>query len=643
MQKDEICYISPYPILTSLIQQCFIEAPKPPLVIEAAIAAAETVAYTSLEQGIEVFVTTENNARYLRTRLNIPIVVIPFTAFDTVCALKEANTKYGFPIALFQFLYHNPLLPTLEEIINCSIQEFIFQNEDDARDKLIQAKKEGFKVIVGGGLVHTMAQQVGCERVLLIPKKEAVLYSYDQAQQVVLARQTERHKAMVFRCVVEYSFDGIIAVDKEKRITVFNPAAEHILGISAQKALGNALCDVLPENILPPVIENGVAQLDQVKAFSWGNIIINAVPIYDHKELTEAIFTLQEVKRIESLEEKVRRTTHNNDFAAIMTFDDIITISDTIRGIINHAKRFANSKETILITGETGTGKEIFAQSIHNESPFRGHPFVGVNCAAIPPTLLESELFGYAEGSFTGAKQGGKKGLFELAHGGTIFLDEIGELPQDAQLRLLRVLQEKQVRRIGDIKVIPVDVRVIAATNQQLEDAVKNGRFRSDLYYRLNVLQLRIPPLRERPEDILPLSDSFLHQSCTNTETRMIIRLILNKYQQVLTDYSWPGNIRELQNLVKRISVLCETKTDGSIEGIVRDMLSEILKIYPEKNTEMQQPSSIGLKDVLENTESALIARLYEQVNYNKSELARQLGVGRTTLWRKLNKLGLKQ
>jgi len=494
MQKDEICYISPYPILTSLIQQCFIEAPKPPLVIEAAIAAAETVAYTSLEQGIEVFVTTENNARYLRTRLNIPIVVIPFTAFDTVCALKEANTKYGFPIALFQFLYHNPLLPTLEEIINCSIQEFIFQNEDDARDKLIQAKKEGFKVIVGGGLVHTMAQQVGCERVLLIPKKEAVLYSYDQAQQVVLARQTERHKAMVFRCVVEYSFDGIIAVDKEKRITVFNPAAEHILGISAQKALGNALCDVLPENILPPVIENGVAQLDQVKAFSWGNIIINAVPIYDHKELTEAIFTLQEVKRIESLEEKVRRTTHNNDFAAIMTFDDIITISDTIRGIINHAKRFANSKETILITGETGTGKEIFAQSIHNESPFRGHPFVGVNCAAIPPTLLESELFGYAEGSFTGAKQGGKKGLFELAHGGTIFLDEIGELPQDAQLRLLRVLQEKQVRRIGDIKVIPVDVRVIAATNQQLEDAVKNGRFRSDLYYRLNVLQLRIPP-----------------------------------------------------------------------------------------------------------------------------------------------------
>jgi transcriptional regulator with PAS, ATPase and Fis domain len=639
----EICYISPYPALTSLIQECFIDTPNPPLVVEAATAAAETVLCNFLEQGVEVFVTTEYNARYLRTRHGVPIVAIPFTAFDIVCALKDASTQHGHPIALFQFLYSNPLLPTFKEIIGCDIHEFVFHNVNDARNKLIQAKKEGFKVVVCGGLVHAMAQQVGCERVLLMPKKEAIPYSYDQAQQIVLARYTERHKATVFRCVVEYSFDGIIAIDKQNRITVFNPAAEHILGIPAQKAIGNALYDVLPENLLPTVIENGVAQLDQVKTFSQKKIVINAVPIYDHKDLTETIFTLQEVKRIEFLEEKVRRTTHNNDFVAAMTFDDIITISNTLRGIINHAKRFANSKETVLITGETGTGKEVFAQSIHNESPFRDHPFVGINCAAIQPTLLESELFGYAEGSFTGAKQGGKKGLFELAHGGTIFLDEIGELPQDAQVRLLRVLQEKQVRRVGDIKVIPIDVRVIAATNQQLEDAVNNGRFRSDLYYRLNVLQLRIPPLREHPEDILPLSDAFLYQCCAHTETRMIIKLILNKYQQILTDYSWPGNIRELQNLIKRISVLCETKADGSIEGIVRDMLSAILKIYPEKDTEMQLPSSVGLKGVLENTESALIARLYEQVHYNKSELARQLGVGRTTLWRKLNKLALEK
>lgn len=642
MQNPAICYISPYPALTSLIQQCFINTAKAPFVVEAATATAETVLSNLLEQGVEVFVTTEYNARYLRTRLSVPIVVIPFTAFDIVCALKEASTQYGPPIAFFQFLYSNPLLPTFQEIVNCDIREFVFQNEDDARSKLIQAKKEGFKVVVCGGLVHAMAKQAACESVLLIPKKESVLYSYDQAQQVVLARYTERHKATVFRCVVEYSFDGIIAIDKESKITVFNPAAEHILGIPAQKAIGNTLCNVLPENILPPVIENGVAQLDQVKTFFQKKIIINAVPIYDHKDLTEAIFTLQEVKRIESLEEKVRRTTHNNDFAAIMTFDDIITISDTMRKIINNAKRFADTKETVLITGETGTGKEIFAQSIHNESPFRSHPFVGVNCAAIPPTLLESELFGYAEGSFTGAKQGGNKGLFELAHGGTIFLDEIGELPQNAQLRLLRVLQEKQIRRVGDNKVIPIDVRVIAATNQQLEDAVKDGRFRSDLYYRLNVLELRIPPLRERPEDILPLSDSFLYQSCTNTKTRMIIKSILSKYQQALTDYSWPGNVRELQNLIKRMSVLCDTKIDGSIEELVKDILNEMLVGgYPDRL--MQKAASSNLKNVVENTELNFIARLYKETNYSKSELAKKLGVGRTTLWRKLNKLELKK
>ena len=642
MQDAEICYISPNPTLTSFIKQCFTETQKPPLIIEAAIADAETIAYTSMGQGIEVFVTTENNARYLRTRLSMPIVVIPLTAFDTVYALKEASTNYGHPIAFFQFLYHNPLLPSFEEVINCDIQEFVFQNEEDARDKMIQAKKAGFKVVVCGGLVHAIAQQVGCERVLLIPKKEAISYSYDQAQQVVLARHTERHKAMIFRCIVEYSFDGIIAIDKEKSITVFNPAAEHILSIPTQKAVGKALFDVLPANMLPPVIESGAAQLDQVKTFAQKHIIINAVPVYDKKETIGAIFTLQEVKRIESLEEKVRRATYSTDFAAKITFEEIVTVSDTMRGIINNARRFANSKETVLITGETGTGKEVFAQSIHNASSCKSHPFVGVNCAAIPPTLLESELFGYADGSFTGAKHGGKKGLFELAHGGSIFLDEIGEIPQDSQLRLLRVLQEKQVRRVGDTKVIPIDVKVIAATNLQLAEAVKNGRFRSDLYYRLNVLQLRIPPLRERTEDILPLANFFLFQSCTNTETRMVIKLALNKYEQILTDYSWPGNVRELQNLITRISILCDAKADGPIEGVVGDALDEMLPIYPEKDRAIPPAVPAGLKSSMENAELALIARLYKEVNYNKSELATQLGVGRTTLWRKLNKLGLK-
>jgi hypothetical protein len=211
MKKAEICYISHNPTLSSLIKQCFTEIPEPPLIIEAEIAAAETIAYTSIGHGIEVFVTTENNARYLKTRLSMPIVSIPLTAFDTVCALKEASTKYGHPIAFFQFLYHDPLLSAFKEIINGDIQEFVFRNKEDARDKIILAKKEGFKAIVCGGLVYTMAQQAGCKRVLLIPQKEAILYSYEQAQQVVLARHTERRKAMVFRCVVENSFDGIIA------------------------------------------------------------------------------------------------------------------------------------------------------------------------------------------------------------------------------------------------------------------------------------------------------------------------------------------------------------------------------------------------------------------------------------------------
>ena len=486
-----------------------------------------------------------------------------------------------------------------------------------------------------------MAQDLGLNWVSLIPKKEAVLHSYEQAKQIVVARHNERRNAAVFKCVVDNSFEGIIALDNERRIIVFNPAVANILQVPTHEAIGRLVHEVLPENLLPPVMENGTAQFDQLKVFSQKQLIINAMPIYEGKEVVEAIFTLQETKRIESLEEKVRRTARSADFAATMTFHDIIAVSSAMRKVISDANLFASSSETVLITGETGTGKELFAQSIHSASLRGPHPFVGVNCAAIPPSLLESELFGYSEGSFTGAKHGGKKGLFELAHGGTIFLDEIGEIPQEAQLRLLRVLQEKQVRRVGDIKVTPIDVRVIAATNQHLEELLRDGHFRSDLYYRLNVLQLRIPPLRERTEDILPLTYAFLGQFCSDTKLKLMIESSINKYQGFLLGHSWPGNARELQNIVKRIAVLSKMRADGSIEGRVKSVFEEVFEGQKTIGQAAQHTSSSSLKDNLHNAEVDLITRLHQQVGSNKSELAKALGIGRTTLWRRLKKLGL--
>ncbi|MFQ9866528.1 MAG: sigma-54 interaction domain-containing protein [Bilophila wadsworthia] len=219
---------------------------------------------------------------------------------------------------------------------------------------------------------------------------------------------------------------------------------------------------------------------------------------------------IQDASHIQSLEHKMRRELHAKGHVARYTLKDVVGHSAEMRSLVEHAELYANSPSSIFIYGESGTGKEIFAQGIHMASPFRNGPFVGINCTALPESLLESELFGYAEGAFTGAKKGGKVGLFEMAHNGTLFLDEIGEIPTSVQAKLLRVLEEKIVMRIGQERYIPINVRIVCATNKDLAELVRCGKFREDLFYRLNVLRLNLPPLRKHPEDIEELADSFL-------------------------------------------------------------------------------------------------------------------------------------
>jgi propionate catabolism operon transcriptional regulator len=278
----------------------------------------------------------------------------------------------------------------------------------------------------------------------------------------------------------------------------------------------------------------------------------------------------------------------------------------------------------------------VFAQSIHNASSRRTHPFLAVNCSAISPSLLESELFGYAEGAFTGARRGGKQGMFELAHLGTILLDEIGELSREAQGHLLRVLQEKEVMRLGDARITPVNVRVIAATNRALEKEVQKGGFRWDLYHRLNVLQLRLPALREHPEDILDLADHFVAQSCPNRRLAGQIRKVLAEQEGLLRGYPWPGNVRELQNLLRRVVALVGTTDGAEIEREIKALLEEIsadqlpLKVLPG----IQRRGK--LKSTLKRVTSELILEQQKASDTSKKELARRLGIGRTTLWRRL-------
>ncbi len=366
--------------------------------------------------------------------------------------------------------------------------------------------------------------------------------------------------------IINTVHDGIIAVDNEKRISVFNPVAETLLGLKAIEVVGSTI-DQLPGcKALPLNSEN-----ETFVKINNHHVIVNVSKIHEEDTELGTVYSFKDISEIQRLEEELRRKLVSQLHVARYTFAHIQGKSQEIKHTLELARKMAVSDAPILILGESGTGKELLAQSIHNASPRKNGPFVAVNFAAMTETLLESELFGYEEGSFTGARKGGSAGLFEQAHKGTIFLDEVGDAPLAFQVKLLRVLQEKQVRRIGGTRIIPIDVRVITATNRDLKKLITKNIFRQDLYYRLNVLPIKMPSLKDRKADILLLAETFYEVHCCRQENAipsdMYFRLIASHF----FSYDWPGNIRELQNVIEYLVTISPAHPP------LPDMLSEEL------------------------------------------------------------------
>ncbi len=384
---------------------------------------------------------------------------------------------------------------------------------------------------------------------LLMDKDLNKIYREMVTSRAGLARilnRSNRYDSQI-NVLFDNSDEGIIEFDLERRAVHFNEKAIEILGKNDEAIADIHACDLIKNISFNSVYFSRTTILDEVVNVNDKDLIVSVYPLVNSGKFYGSMAIVREFQEVEKKQHKIRKKLIGKGHRAKYTFDDIVGDSLEIRKTKDIARRMAGSDSSVIIHGETGTGKELFAQAIHSESSRREYQFVAVNCGALPENILESELFGYEEGAFTGARKGGKAGLFELAHKGTIFLDEIGEMPKSLQVKLLRVLQEKEIMRLGSDSVISIDIRVIAASNKKLEDLVKSGEFREDLYYRLKILPLYLPSLRERRDDILELFDHF--KDVYDGRFRMT-----REVEASLVRYKWSGNIRELRNVAEYLA-----------------------------------------------------------------------------------------
>lgn len=429
--------------------------------------------------------------------------------------------------------------------------------------------------------------------------------------------------------------EGIVIADSNGKIVYVNDANQRITGLINRDILGKYVKDVVPQSSLLEVIKTGKEKLGTKTWVQGKYVISNIVPIYDGPQLIGSISVFMDITELEELNNRLKRAEEqiNHLSAQLYGFlgdgEFIAGKSPLMQKVMYIAQKAAGVNSNVLITGESGTGKEVLARFIVRAGGRKDKPFITVNCGAIPETLLESELFGYEPGAFTGAGPRGKEGLLEQAQGGTIFLDEIGDLPLALQVKLLRVLQEREIRHLGGTKKIQLDIRVIAATNKPLENMVEQNSFREDLYYRLNVIRIDIPPLRARQEDIPTYVKFLLERLCEKMHVEM--PKVAPFAMKAIMNYDFPGNIRELENILEKALVMDE---DGIID------LEDLPDILNAKQPRGFYVDTSGKWPELKQVEKYLLEKtlaLYP----NRTEAARILGISRATLYRKLREMGM--
>lgn len=447
-------------------------------------------------------------------------------------------------------------------------------------------------------------------------------------------------KSMFFLDVLMNEIDEtIIFVDAEGYIEALSLAYAEFLKVDRDDVIGKHVSEVIENTRLPVVLVTGEAEVAQPQKIRGKNMIASRIPIIRDNKVVGAFgrVLFKNVDELGTLYHRINKLEQELNFyeskfatmnVAKYSAEDLVGNSPEIKELRKTVKQVAKSNSNVIIQGESGTGKELVAHAIHSERWGDRRPLICVNCAAIPGELMESELFGYEEGSFTGAKKGGKIGLFQAAHGGTLFLDEIGEMPIHMQVKLLRVLQDKEVQKIGSTETEKVDVRIITATNRDLNKMVENGEFREDLYFRLNVISINIPPLRERSGDIPVISELFLKKMSENQY--IFVKGISARAMEYMKSYKWPGNVRELENVLERAANFVDSS------GMIKtEHLPNVIGGMAERTNRKT------LKETIEETERLLIVDALIDNSGRKNLAAKALGISRTSLYEKIEKYNI--
>jgi len=569
--------------------------------------------------GIEVIISRKGTARLLRENLQIPVISVPLSALDILSCLSKA-VRYGKKILLPSFRTRADGIKIIEKFLSIELMQEIYEDRSSLKELIYFAKRNGCQVVAGGGLGVRFAQECGMKGIEIETSEEVIRTSMESALSVARARRRDRETAELYRCVLDSVSEGIIAVNQEGHITTANKQARELLKIKTEDIDGKPIHRFIPEASLFQALNQQTPVYDKLERINKKLFIFNHIPVIMEKETVGGVTTFSDTTKIMQTENKVRRNA-TRGLKAKYLLKDLKYCSEKMQRVIRTATRYAATQ------------------------------------------LLESELFGHEDGAFTGSKKGGRPGQFEMAHGGTILLDEISATTEIVQTRLLRIIQEREVMRIGGTRLIPIDVRVIANTNKDLAKEAQTGRFREDLFFRLNVLQITIIPLRERKEDIPLLAQEFIRiKSIGYHLTPIIIPETVNK---ALMKYTWPGNVRQMKHFIERLVLLCNGRFS---DRIFQEIYSELIQYSPIRDSDSpegqveQEPPTLAppfvepiekeeettallLKDRmrrinLEN-ETKIIRSALEKAQYNRGKTAQLLGISRATLWKKMKALGL--